>query len=210
MSRSLVAASWFTVRRPGLFAPAVAALVLVAVTAHAMDDGHAVQVLRGVGILLACAWVATLDDPSGEVAGASPYPRALRSLFRITAGAFVVLPVWTVAAAVAEVRFAPTPTWGLTLEALALGVGGLGIGAGLRAWAGQMTPSHVALVGVVVLAVAADALPRGWVMVQGQIWGPPWEAAQVRWAALLLCCVGVLVLALRDPVRTPIRLRKLR
>lgn len=210
MTRSLVAASWFTVRRPGLFAPAVAALVLVGVTVHAMDDGHAVQVLRGVGILLACGWAATLDDPSGEVAGASPYPRAVRSLFRITAGALVVLPVWTVAAVAADLQFDPTPVWGLTLETLAISVGGLAIGAGLRAWAEQLTPSHLAVVGVVVLAVAINALPRGWVMVQTQVWGPPWEAAQLRWLALLLLAAGILTLALRDPVRTPIRLRKLR
>ena len=183
--------------------PATAALALVAATVHVQDDGHAVQVLRGVGILLACAWVATMDDPSGEVVAASPYSRRVRSLVRATAGAFVVLPVWGLAATVAEARFEPTPVWGLSLEALAMGVGGLAIGAGLRAWTVHYSASYLGVIGVVVLAIGAHALPRDWAMVQEQVWGPPWEAAQIRWLALLLLVVGVLAAALRDPIDGP-------
>lgn len=183
--------------------PATAAVALVAATAHVQDDGHAVQVLRGVGVLLACAWVATMDDPSGEVVAASPYSRRVRSLVRATAGGFVVLPVWVLAATVAEARFDPTPVWGLSVEALAMGIGGLAIGAGLRAWTVHYSASYLGVIGVVVLAIGAHALPREWAMVQEQIWGPPWEAAQIRWLALLLLVVGLLAAALRDPLDGP-------
>lgn len=202
MNRAVLAASWFAVRRAGLLVPAAAALVLLAVTAPVLDDGYAVQVLRGVGVLLACAWVATTDDPSGELLGGSPYPRRVRTLMRATAGGFVVLPTWALAAAVVEVRSAASPVWGLSLEALALAVGGLAIGAGIRAWTVHYAASYLAVIGVVVLAIGTNALPRDWAMVQEQTWGPPWEAAQLRWLALLLLVVAVLALALRDPVQT--------
>jgi hypothetical protein len=200
MNRSLLAASWLAVRRTGLLLPAAAAVVLVAATVHVQEDGHAIQVLRGVGILLACAIVAAMDDPAGEVAAASPYPRQVRFLARVTAAASVVLPVWAVAAVVAETRFAPTPVWGLSLEAAAMWLCGLAICAGLRAWTGQLAPSYIAVIGVVALAILSNALPRAWTMVQAQIWGPPWEAAQLRWAGLLLVAVGILARALQDPV----------
>jgi hypothetical protein len=201
VNRSLLAASWFAVRRPGLFLPAAAALVLVIATVPVLDDGHAVQVLRGVGILLACAWCAATDDPAGEVAAASPYPRHIRSLARMAAAASVVLAVWGLAAVLAEARAEPTPTWGLGLEAAALSVAGLAIGAGLRAWTGHLSPSYLTVIGVVTLAVLTNALPREWAMVQPQTWGPPWEAAQLRWAGLVLVGTGMLTLALRDPLR---------
>ena len=203
MNRSLLAASWFAVRRPGLWLPAAAALVLASATVPVLDDGHAIQVLRGAGLLLACAWCAATDDPSGEVAAASPYPRHIRFLARAVAAATVVLPIWGLAAVLAEARAEPTPTWGLGLEAAALCLAGLAIGAGLRAWTGHLSPSYLTVIGVVTLAVLTNALPREWAMVQPQTWGPPWEAAQLRWAGLLLVGAGMLALALRDPVRLP-------
>lgn len=199
MNRSLIAASWFAVRRAGLVVPATAAVVLVAGTAH-VQEVHAVQVLRGVAVLLACALVSAMDDPAGEVVAASPYPRRVRSLFRATAAGFVVLPVWVLAATVAELRFDPTPVWGLSLEAAGLCLSALAIGAGLRAWTGQLAPSYLGVIGVVVVAFASNALPRSWAMVQQQVYGPPWQAAQFRWVALVLVAAGVLAAALRDPL----------
>jgi hypothetical protein len=74
MNTSLTAASWTVVRRSGLLIPVAAAVILVGATAHLFDDGYAAQILRGVGVLLACAWVSTMDDPMGEIAAASAYP----------------------------------------------------------------------------------------------------------------------------------------
>ena len=51
-----------------------------------------------------------------------------------------------------------------------------------------------------VLAFVGTALPRWYTLQQGQTWGPPWQAAQIRWLALLLVGAGVVTLALRDPV----------
>ncbi len=200
MSPSLLRASWMAVRRAGLLAPVAVAVVLSAATAHLLDDGYGMQVMRGVGVLLACAWVSTMDDPMGEVAAASPYPRSVRALTRAGVGMAVVLAVWISCATLVEARAGTVPVLRLGLEALALGIAGVAIGACLRFWAGNHQPSYVAVPGLVVLAVAINALPRGWAMMALQVWGPPWEAAQIRWSALLLLGVGVFALALRDPL----------
>lgn len=205
MNGSLLRASWFAVRRPPLLVPVAAVLVLVAATAHVQDDGHAVLVLRGVGVLLACAWLTTMDDPAGEVVAASPYPRQVRALTRLAVAVPVVLPTWVLAAVVAQWRLPATPVLGLGLEALALAAAGLAIAAGLRAWAGHLTPSYLAVIGLLAVALGTGALPRGWTMVQEQTWGAPWQAAQVRWAALLLLGVALLAAAARDPLNQPRR-----
>ena len=197
---SLLAASWWLVLRPGLLVPAGAALVLVLATAPVLDDGWALQVLRGVGVLLACAWVTATDDPAAEVVCASPYPRPIRTLARIGASFPPLLAVWAVAGVVVQVRVPEVPVLGLAVEALALGLLGLAVGAGLRAWNDLHRPAHAAALALVLLAFAVSAAPRWYALHQTQTWGPPWEAAQVRWWALALVAGGVLALALHDPL----------
>ena len=198
---SLLASSWWLVRRPGLLVPAAAALVLVLATAPVIDDGWALQVLRGVGVLLACAWVTATDDPVGEVVAASPYPRHVRALARVGASFPPLLAVWVAAAVVVQVRAPEVPVLGLGVEALALGLLGLAVGTGLRAWHDLHRPAHAAALALVLLAFVTSAAPRWYALHQAQTWGPPWEAAQIRWWALALVAGGVLTLALHDPLR---------
>lgn len=196
----LLASSWWLVRRPGLLVPAGAALVLVLATAPVLDDGWALQVLRGVGVLLACAWVTATDDPAAEVVAASPYPRHVRTLARVGACLPPVLAVWVAAAAVVQLRVPEVPVLGLGVEALALGLLGLAVGSGLRAWHEVHRPAHAAALALVLLALVTSAAPRWYALHQAQTWGPPWEAAQIRWWALALVAGGVLTLALHDPL----------
>ncbi len=200
MNASLIAASWTVVRRSGLLIPVAAAVLLVGATSHLFDDGYAAQVLRGVGVLLACGWVSTMDDPMGEVAAGSMYPRSVRSLARAVVGLALIVPVWLGVAVLGEWRAGELPLFPLGLEAAGLGLAGVAAAAGLRAWGDRHQPSYLAVPGLVALAVGINSLPRGWAMVPFQTWGPPWEAAQLRWAALALLCAGLLVAALRDPM----------
>lgn len=200
MNLSLLAASWMVVRRSGLLIPVAASCLLVAATVHLFDDGYGAQVIRGVGVLLACAWVSTMDDPMGEVAAGSTYPRSVRSLVRAAVGLAVIVPLWTGIALLAEWRADELPLLPLGLEAAGLGLAGVAAAAGLRAWGDRNQPSYLAVPGVVALAVGINSLPREWAMVPFQTWGPPWEAAQLRWAALALLCGVVLLTALRDPM----------
>jgi hypothetical protein len=199
MTGSLLAASWLAVRRTPLLVPCGAAVLLVAGTVPWQDSGHAVAVLHGVVVLAACGWVATLDDPAGEVVAASPYPRRRRTLLRMLAGLAVVLPVLALGASVAELRFAPTPLLPAGFEAVGYALGGAALGAALRAWRGQLTPAYPALIGLLALVLGTYWLPTGWTMVDPQPWGPPLVAALLRWSALALLALGVLTLALRDP-----------
>ena len=193
-------ASWWVVRRPALLVPAALALLLVIATTPVLGDGYGMRVLRGAGVLLACALVTTVDDPSGEVVAASPVPRWVRTGVRVLAGGLVVLAGWVLAALLVEWRAPDVPVLGLGVEALALGALGVAAAAGLRAWRDQHAPSHVALVVVVALAFLTTALPRWYALQQEQTWGPPWEAAQIRWFAVLLVGAGLVTLALRDPL----------
>lgn len=197
---TVLVSSWWLVRRPGLLVPVGAALVLVLATLPVLDDGWALRVLRGVGVLLACAWVSAADDPAGEVVAASPYPRHVRTLARIAAALPPLLAVWSVAAVVVQVRAPEVPVAGLGVEALALGLLGLAVGTGLRAWNDLHRPAHAAALGLVLLAFVTSAAPRWYALQQDQTWGPPWEAAQLRWWALVLVGAGVVALALHDPL----------
>jgi hypothetical protein len=193
-------ASWWVVLRPALLVPTGLAVLLVLGTAWGLDDGFGLRVLRGVGVLLVCALVTTVDDPSAEVAASSPYPRAVRTAVRVLSGAAVVAAAWGACAAFVQWRAPDVPVRGLGVETLALAALGLAMATGLRAWREQQAPAHAALVGVVGAAFLSGSLPRWYALQQSQTWGPPWEAAQIRWAALLLVGAGIVALALRDPL----------
>jgi len=197
---TVLATSWWLVRRPGLLVPAGTALALALATTPVLDDGWAPRVLRGVGVLLACAWVSATDDPAGEVVAASPYPRRVRTLARVGAALPPLLAVWVAAAVVVQARAPAVPVLALGVEALALGLLGLAIGTALRAWHDLHQPAHAAALGLVLLAFVMSAAPRWYALHQDQTWGPPWEAAQIRWWALVLVATGVLALALHDPL----------
>lgn len=207
MPAALWRASWWVVRRPAMLVPAGLAVLLVFATSSVLDEGYGMRVLRGAGVLLACALVTTVDDPSGEVAASSPFPRSVRTLGRVLAGAALAVTSWAVAAVLVEWRAPEVPVLALGLETLALAVLGLAVATGLRAWREQHSPSHVALVAVVAIAFLTSALPRWYTLQQGQTWGPPWEAAQIRWFALLLVGSGLVTLALRDPLARGARAR---
>jgi hypothetical protein len=196
----LVATSWWLLRRPPLLVPVGLALVLTVATSGVLDDGYGLRVLRGAGVLLACAWAFAVDDPGGEVAAASPYPRVERSAVRVLVAGGLLVPSWASCALLVELLAPDVPVLGAGVEALGLAAVGLAVGLGLRAWRDLHQPAHLATLGIVALAFASSALPRWYALQQSQTWGPPWEAAQIRWTAVLLLGLGVAGLALRDPL----------
>lgn len=198
--RSLLGASRRLVHRRALLVPAGLAAALVLLAAPWLDDGFGVQVLRGTGVLLACAWTVTMDDPSGEVLAASPYPRVVRSAARAVVGLLTVLPIWVAAAVLVDERAPYVPALGLGAEALALGVVGLAVAAGFRAWQDQHRPAHFAIAAVVLLALVTEQMPRWYALAPAQTWGPPWQALLIRWLAVGVLAGGLLGLALADPL----------
>jgi hypothetical protein len=197
---SLVAASWLAVRRPPLLVPLGVAVLVVGGTVPLLDDGYATEVLHGVGLLVACAMAGATDDPSAEVVAAAPRPRWVRTLARLLVGVVPALLVLLVAVALAGWRAGSTPALVAVSEAVGLVLVAVAVGAVLRAL-GRPVPAYPAMVGLVLLWAGSQALPRGWVLLDPQPWGPPLEAALLRWAAVALLALGVLCLALRDPAR---------
>lgn len=198
---ALLTASWLAVRRGRALVPVGAALLLVGATVAWQDGGQAVPVLHGVAVLVACAVAAASDDPAAEVVAAAPFPRRTRTLGRLLAALAVGLPVFVVAAAVAEARFEPTRLDVHVIEVVVLVLAAAAVGATVRA-AGVHTAGYPAVLGVVVLVFAMYLLPRSHLMVDPQTWGPPWQAALLRWTAVGVLATGVLTLALRDPARS--------
>lgn len=70
----------------------------------------------------------------------------------------------------------------------------------LRAWRDVHIPAHLAVVGLLALALMTNVMPRWYVLLQPQTWGPPWEASLIRWSALGLVGLGVLGPAMREPL----------
>lgn len=187
------------VHRRGLLVPLAVAAALVLGTLPWLD-GYGMQVMRGAGVLLACAWVAAMDDPAGEVLAASPYPRVVRAGARALVGLLTVLPAWVGAALVVESQASYVPVLGLGAEALSLGLAGIAVAAAFRAWQEQHRPSHFAIATVVMLALVTQVMPRWYALAPAQTWGPPWQALLIRWLAVAILAGGLLGLALADPL----------
>lgn len=195
----LVAASWRAVRPVRIAGIAAATVVLVGVTAPWQDSGHAVPVMHGVALLLACLVALCTDDPAADVAAATPYPRHVRTLARLAVGTAVAVPAYLLASWVAEARFDPTPLMVLGPEALTSVIVAAAVGSLLRR-RGMHAPAYPTVLIVLLLTFALARLPRGYAVIDPQPWGPPVEAALIRWAALALLAVAALAWALRDPV----------
>jgi hypothetical protein len=196
----LLAAARLAVRRSHVTLPLVAATLLVVVTVPWQDGPRATHVVHGVVVLAALALALAFDDPTGDVATAAPVPRDTWTVARLVAALALALPVVVVGFLVARLRFEWLPTAVLVAEAVGFLVVAVAVAAGARAWRGAHGPSYAAVVGVLAVALIANALPRDWAMIDPQPWGPPYEAALWRWLGSVLVAVAVLAVALRDPL----------
>lgn len=196
MSGALVGACWLAARRAKVLAPVAGVLGLVGATVP-WQDTHAAVVLHGAAVLTAAAVATGTDEPSADVAGATPYPRHVRTLTRLLVSAAVAAPAYVVGLAVADLR-SGTPLLPLAVEGLVLAFAAAAAGTALQA-RGAVNPAYLASLGVLLLIFALRWLPAGWGMVDPQPWGPPLQAALFRWSALALLAAGVLGLGLRDP-----------
>ncbi len=187
-------------RRAQVAAPLVAGALLPLLAWAVPHPPDPLAVLRWAGLLLACAWLAAVDEPSTEVANASPHPGAVRLAHRVGAVGLVVVPVWTAASVLVRWRDPGVPTASLTLEFVSLSVVGVAIAAGLRARRHGDPQAHLAAAALVVGFGAAQAMPRWYALFAGQTWGPPFVAAHLRWAAVLLLGTAIIAAAVRDPL----------
>lgn len=204
----LVRASFLLLRQPTVLVPAAASLLLPGLMIGVLDTPAVLTILRWTGVLLACVLIAAVDDPSGEVLAASPYPRAVRVAARVGPAVAFAVAVWALAAGLVEWRQPAFPVLPVAVEALGVATVGVALAAGLRAWRDLHRPSQVAAMLLLAVFATAEAMPRWYDLMVVQTWGPPWQAAHLRWAAVTLLGLSVLVAALRDPLGRPVRTRK--
>jgi hypothetical protein len=177
-----------------------AALALVGATLAGLDRaGTAGRVLLGVAVLFAATLALAVDEPGAEVLDATATPFAVRVARRLVLLCAVAVPLWLLALAVVALRGADVPVRMLTLQSLALVALGVAVAAALRRWRRMAEPGLVAGPVLVGFLVAAHQLPRSLTLMPLQPEGPPWQAAQLRWAAVLLAALAVLLIALSDP-----------
>jgi hypothetical protein len=200
MTTSLVTASWRAVAQPTLLVPIGLAALMTAATVMFLGPEHAERMRLGVAAVLACALAATAEDPADEIAAASPYPRWMRCATRLSIGIALVMPI----AVVALLLFDTGNGWHRTgddaVQMLAMLLAGPAIGFGVLEWGNLAQPAYAALVGVACWSLASWSIPAAWSIVGIQPWGPPQEAVLIRWGALILLAVAIVLDTWRDPL----------
>ena len=185
-----------------------AAVALVAVTVPGLDQiGTATQVLQGVAVLLAATLALAVDEPGAEVLDATATRFAVRVGRRLALLACLAAPMWLLALGVVALRGADVTALMLTLQAVGLLALALAAATGLRRWRRTAEPGMVAGPVLIGFFLVLDQLPRSLAVMPLQPWGPPWEVAHLRWAAVLLVALSVLVLGLADPATASVRRR---
>lgn len=199
-------------RRPVALHVAAAVALLGATLSGLDEEGTALLVLRGVALLLAAALALAADEPSAILLDATPTSLARRLAARLAVLVVLLLAVWGLSLGAVTARGSDVPVAALTLELSGLAALALAVTAVLRRWWQVAEPAVVTGPVLFAALVAAYHLPRRFGLLEGQPWGPPWEAAHLRWTALLIAALSMLVLALADPatarVRQPLRRRR--
>ena len=193
--------------QPALGAAALAVLLVVWRAEAMHDPGAALQVLRGVTVLLALGAAFLLDDPAAGTLAASPTSLSWRRSVRLAAVVVLVGPPWALAVLTARARAGDVPVAGLTVELAALVAVALAAAAALARWADAREPGVLVVPLVVGAALAMTTVPARWALLVPP--GPEWEPAHQRWALLAAAAVVVLALCTRDPARSGCRARDL-
>jgi len=194
-------ATWRALKRGPLLLSGTAAAVLVGATTAALDDGYAVQVLRGAAILLAGGLAVALDDPAADLLAASPTTLARRWAARLGLAIGVTAGCWGLLLAWVGVVVHGVPWLALSVEAAALGGLALAISAALRRWRDVREPGALAAPVLFGAVLAANLLPQRWALFAGDPAGAGWTAAHGRWTAVMVTAVAVVAVAGRDPAR---------
>lgn len=177
-----------------------ATVALLGATAHALDSSAtAAHVLLGLAVLIAATLALAVDEPAAELLDAAPTAFAKRVLHRLTAMAVVSLPLWAAGLLLVHLRGADVAVGMATLELAALCALSLSAALGLRRWRRVPEPAMVAGPVLVGFLVITDQLPRSLALMASQPWGPPWEVAHLRWSAVLLAGLSLLLLGVCDP-----------
>jgi hypothetical protein len=165
------------------------------------DDVHdapsTALLLRAVALLLVLGVVSLLDDAAAGLLGAAPRSLPWRGAVRVALAAAAVALPWCGALLWVRPERYGVPPAGLTLECAALTAFGLAVAAGVGRWSDTGDPGLAAGPALFGGALVASALPPSLSLYT--LPGDGWNAAHQRWFGLLVLCLVVLGVALRDP-----------
>ena len=153
-----------------------------------------------VSLVLASAVAAALRDRTAPVLDATPYARLLRRLAPPGLTALAAAVVWVALAAAQAHRVPGLPWGGMAVEAA--GMVAVACGAGVLATR-RADPGLVGAAVLTVIVLIDETTGIGpWLTA----WpGPRYAAGRAAWAVLAVAAAVVVVAALRDPARRPIR-----
>jgi fluoroquinolone transport system permease protein len=185
-------------RRAIRWEPAVAGCVIAAlVVVWRQGEVPAAALLRVASLIVLLGLAFVLDDPAARLLDAVPTPWRYRFGLRVIVASGIAAGAF--AAACGVVRPDLRGGVGVALEAATtLGIGLLAAVAALRYW-GVAEPGVAAGPVIVGFVVMLNALPSSWAMFSDT--GPQWAGAHLRWTAMLVVAVVLLVGASSDPAR---------
>ncbi len=176
-------------------------LVIVAFTQVDATAASQLPRLRGVTLLFAVAVVFAFDDPTADVADASPVPRRVRAMVRGGVQIVPAMTMWVAVLAFMSARTAaPVPAGRLGLEAAGMVLAGWAIALWWCRARGVTGGGVIAGPVLIVLVLVAYRLPPSLALFLPDPETPLWDDIQQRWVVLLAVAMAALGLALRDPL----------
>lgn len=151
-------------------------------------------------VAFAVAVVFAFDDPTADVADASPVSRRVRAAVRGTVQIVPTMTMWFTVLALMSARIAaPPPAGRLWLEAAGMVLAGWAIASWWRRARGETCGGVIAGPVLIVLVLLAHRLPPSLALF---VPDPEtlWDDMQRRWVTLLVVAMTALGLALRDPL----------
>lgn len=165
------------------------------------DPSYAVWSLRVVALLLAVGVAFALDDRTRLTLAAVPTPLWWRATVQLIGVAIPAVVAWGAALLWVGWRAdGSMPEASLSLEAVALAWLVLAVAGGLARWRDVSEPGVVTAPAMLGVGLMLPQLPANVALTVPE--GTGWDAAHIRWSALLVCAVAVLALSLRDPAAT--------
>lgn len=203
VSRGLVVAVGCTLPWRAVGAGAVVGLLVVGVprlSAGTLDPWLGLNLLRAAALVFALGLAFLLDDPARQLTTPVPTRRWARTGLRVALVAPVAAVWWTAALLLVPAPARP-PVGPATLEAAATAALALAAAAATVRFTDEPEPGPSVAAGLLTLALLAPVLiPSRWDLFV-QAGDPGWEAAHLRWAALLAAAVLTGTACAPEPVR---------
>lgn len=158
------------------------------------------QLLRCAALVGGAGLAFLLDDPARNTTATVPVRSVVRLLLRVVPAVPAAALWWTLALLLVPAGVRP-PVGAVTLEAGAVAVLALGLGALAARTTDRPEPGAGVAAALLFLAVPALLLPHRWELLSPGPTAHDWTAAHARWAAVLAAGAVTWTLSLPEPLR---------